>query len=286
VDGLDLILSSDRIIIESEDQLLEGILQLGSEYLGLLRYIHFSFLSFQGMIMFADSFSEPDFLDCLWTGVNRRLNSFFNQHWCSAIISDFPKIFKMFDKERISLLWRGSQDGFRSSIFHDYCDGHANTLTVILDIDGNIFGGFSPIPWGSNNSSLQLDEIDLSLEWNQYRESFLFTLRNQSGLTARIFPVIPNQTEWAIRSESDFGPMLGWDICIADHCNTTRNSWVNLGFVYQNDTFLPGERVLTNSSTFMVKEIEVFEILPNCNVKYPPAFVTEQWQWLSENFQR
>jgi hypothetical protein len=52
----------------------------------------------------------------------------------SRIISDFPEIFAEFRK--FSLLWRGSRDGFKAQELHRRCDGHANTLTVILDTKG------------------------------------------------------------------------------------------------------------------------------------------------------
>jgi uncharacterized coiled-coil protein SlyX len=65
----------------------------------------------------------------------------------SRIVSGFPEIFAEFRK--FSLLWRGSRDGFRAHEFHRRCDGRANTLTVILDTKGNIFGGFTPVEWES-----------------------------------------------------------------------------------------------------------------------------------------
>jgi hypothetical protein len=69
----------------------------------------------------------------------------------SRIISNFPGIFAEFRK--FSLLWRGgSRDGFEAQEFHRRCDGHANTLTVILDTKGNIFGGFTPVEWESPTS--------------------------------------------------------------------------------------------------------------------------------------
>jgi hypothetical protein len=37
----------------------------------------------------------------------------------------------------------------RSRDFHGRCDGHANTLTLILDTGGNVFGGFAPLQWES-----------------------------------------------------------------------------------------------------------------------------------------
>jgi hypothetical protein len=67
----------------------------------------------------------------------------------SVIVSDFPEIFDEFREKRFSLLWRGGRDGFGKHDFHSRCDGHANTLTVIEDTKGNIFGGFTPVEWES-----------------------------------------------------------------------------------------------------------------------------------------
>jgi hypothetical protein len=69
----------------------------------------------------------------------------------SRIISNFPEIFAEFRK--FSLLWRGSRDGFKKEEFHRRCDDHPNTLTVILDTNGNIFGGFTPVKWESENGT-------------------------------------------------------------------------------------------------------------------------------------
>jgi hypothetical protein len=44
-------------------------------------------------------------------------------------------------------MWRGNRDSFGAAEFHLRCDGRANTLTVISDIDENVFGGFTPVEW-------------------------------------------------------------------------------------------------------------------------------------------
>jgi hypothetical protein len=98
----------------------------------------------------------------------------------SQIITNFPKIFAEFRQRRFSLLWRGSRDGFGSTEFHRRRDGHANTLTVILDTKGNIFGGFTPLEWESR-ASWPFNKGDDSLK------SFLFTLKNPHNMTARKF---------------------------------------------------------------------------------------------------
>lgn len=55
--------------------------------------------------------------------------------------------------KEIKLLYRGSDDGFIASKFHELCDEKGSTLTIIKS-DGydRIFGGFTDIPW--KNSSV------------------------------------------------------------------------------------------------------------------------------------
>jgi hypothetical protein len=65
----------------------------------------------------------------------------------SLIIADVPLLFEEFVRKRFKLLWRGNRDGFTAREFHRRCDGRANTLTVISDTDGNVFGGFTPVKW-------------------------------------------------------------------------------------------------------------------------------------------
>jgi hypothetical protein len=95
--------------------------------------------------------------------------------FASLIVADFPALFAEGEKrwlgrdtppgllaefhgKRFALLWRGSRDGFLAKEFHGRCDGHANTLLLILDTQGNIFGGFTPVEWESR-------------AWNVQRES-------------------------------------------------------------------------------------------------------------------
>jgi hypothetical protein len=94
------------------------------------------------------------------------------------IVPQSPPLFEEFRAKRFNLLWRGSRDGFDSTDFHSRCDGHSNTLTVILETKGNIVGGFTPVAWESNC----LIKSDSTLR------SFLFTLRNPYNIAAKRFP--------------------------------------------------------------------------------------------------
>jgi hypothetical protein len=95
----------------------------------------------------------------------------------SLITPQFPPLFDEFRAKCFNLLWRGSRDGFTAQEVHLRCDGCANTLTLVADTDGNIFGGFTPVNWESGNHS----KGDNSLR------SFLFTLRNPHGVPPRKF---------------------------------------------------------------------------------------------------
>jgi hypothetical protein len=58
---------------------------------------------------------------------------------------------------------------FGADDFHNGCDGHANTMTMILDTEGNIFGGFTPVEWETRPWHNKADSR---------QQTFLFTLKN------------------------------------------------------------------------------------------------------------
>ena len=50
---------------------------------------------------------------------------------------------KELNGKKLSLLYRGSRDGFEASDFHSHCGGKPNTFTIVRSKSGNIFGGFT-----------------------------------------------------------------------------------------------------------------------------------------------
>jgi hypothetical protein len=174
--------------------------------------------------------------------------------FASLIVADFPKLFAEFRGKRFTLLWRGSRHGFCAKDFHWRCDGHANTLTLILDTAGNIFGGFTPVEWESRTGTWrQCSKVDPSLK------SFLFTLKNPDNFPARKFALKGGQKDKAINCACSWGPHF-WDIAVSDNCNADTLSSTYLGLSYANDTGQNGPTLFTGSPHFTVKEIEVFEI--------------------------
>jgi hypothetical protein len=153
--------------------------------------------------------------------------------FASLIVSEFPALFAEFRQKRFTLLWRGSRDGFGADDFHGRCDGHANTLTLILDTEGNIFGGFTPVEWESG--FLGTPNADPSLK------SFLFTLKNPHNFPARKFVLKAEKKNDAIWCVSLWGPNF-YDIGVYDNCNGATGSYgSNFGGSYANDTRRDGK---------------------------------------------
>jgi hypothetical protein len=169
----------------------------------------------------------------------------------SLIVPEFPALFAEFRGKRFTLLWRGSRDGFGAREFHRRCDGHGNTLTLILDTKGDIFGGFTPAEWEVGDGQSRADP---SLK------SFLFTLKNPHNFPPRKFALKAEKKNQAIACWDTWGPHF-WDISVSDNCNKGSSSQTGaFGGHYVNDTGLDGLTLFTGSERFTVKEIEVFEI--------------------------
>jgi hypothetical protein len=179
--------------------------------------------------------------------------------WDSAIVTDFPKLFEDFKNKQFTLLWRGSRDGFGVSDFHSRCNWHPNTLTVILDTEGNIFGGFTPVEWESRTPNSEFDWMNL-YKADPSLKSFVFTLKNPHGFPARRFAVIAEKKDGAVYCRSCCGPCFHC-FYVSDNCNANTSSYTTaFGHAYTNDTDLDGTTFFTGSMHFQVKEIEVFEI--------------------------
>jgi hypothetical protein len=176
----------------------------------------------------------------------------------SLIISACPEIFEEFRGKRFWLRWRGSRDGFRASEFHLRCDGHGNTLTVVLDTEGNVFGGFTPVTWKLQNPETSA-RPRIPADDGRDR-SFLFTVKNPHNIPARRFALKSEGQAHAIFCVPGVGPCFGWDFRVCDDCNRTRGNYTTIGRGYVNDTGWEPELVFTGSRHFTVKETEVFEV--------------------------
>jgi hypothetical protein len=108
----------------------------------------------------------------------------------SLTASSFQPLFDEFRGKRFVLLRRGSRDGFDVRDFHKRCDGQANTLTVIFEKKGNVFGGFTLLEWES-----PLDWNLGGTEDNRERSQYERLLRGGARIAHRSI-VIQDANRW------------------------------------------------------------------------------------------
>ena len=186
------------------------------------------------------------------------------------MIENFEKLLKKkyLNGRKWSLLYQGSRDGFRCFDFHSRCDRKPNTLTIVKSSSGNIFGGYTVVPW----KSLNRDGV-----YEYDRNAFIFSLVNKENR-----PLIFEQTLESENNENDendendeaqgsvwfgleVGPIFGYgyDLFIKDRSNTN-DSHSNLGYTYTHPEFPKKcqrtKTILAGTEKFQVNEIEVFQI--------------------------
>jgi hypothetical protein len=261
------ILSNPKLVVLNEDSLFDIVHGLASRdfsYFGLLEFVRFEFVSEvcmrRAFEFLSDEFDSITF--GIWSNLGKRLtlpitppsksDRFFSKPILdSTIISSWPVNFTILQDKDMRLLYRGTRDGFHGTDFHNHCNGHSHTVTLILSTNDCIFGGYTPLTWSSRGGYVP----DPSLE------SFIFTIKNPHNLGARIFNLA--NAIHAIYDNSMYGPTFGGghDFHVCDECHTSNSNYSNFGHTYRNDTGIDGARVLTGASNFTVKEIEVFEVM-------------------------
>jgi hypothetical protein len=170
------------------------------------------------------------------------------------IVPQSPPLFEEFRAKRFNLLWRGSRDGLTAQEFHLRCDGRANTLTLIADTDGNVFGGFTPVKWESSAPG----EKNGHDKGDNSGRSFLFTLRNPHGVPPRKFALKAEWKQEAINCDSAYCAVFGdgWDIYVCNNCNANRYSYTYFGTNWSNSTYANDtafKDFLTGAEYFTVK---------------------------------
>ena len=150
-------------------------------------------------------------------------------------------------KDKWTLLYRGTRDGFGSNDFHSKCDGHNNTL-MIVKANGTsfIFGGFTSINWersGGHKSD---------------PNAFLISLTNKDNQPSKMRQI---NTNHSIYCHSSYGPTFGagFDIYICNAANTTAGSQSKLGVSYEHPQPSQGQSYLAGSNPFQLSEIEVYQ---------------------------
>ena len=165
---------------------------------------------------------------------------------------------------KLRLLYRKSADLLDTNIFHLYCDGNQNTLTLIKTAHGQVFGGFTTQDWGADNGYYKDDS------------AFLFRIKVASNFIKRgtrwendviLAPKIYENKEkddYAIYVNKSYGPTWGYEHDLFLHSGNDIMSSVNSGVTYEGI----GNEICGGTATrhdkgryfFNINEYEVFAL--------------------------
>ncbi|ETN97651.1 hypothetical protein RFI_39878 [Reticulomyxa filosa] len=167
-------------------------------------------------------------------------------------------------ESKVTLLYRGSNDGFGIGTFHQKCNGKGATVTIILsDQLNHVFGGFTNAHWRGGNGNFVHDA-----------GAFVYLLRSGKGDNPQKFTIKSGHEQHAIYNSSSYGLTFGkkvknkkiglitifmfkcggHDLYICNNCNSNTNNSCNPG---SYDGPIDNTR-LAGANTFKVKEIEVY----------------------------
>ena len=150
---------------------------------------------------------------------------------------------------RFELLYRGSRDGMMAVDFHRLCDSKNDTICVIKDTNGNVFGGFADKAWSSQSS------------WVESERSFLFSLKSSMGNHVLKFPVDkgnPHSLNHDPNLMCSFGK---GDLYVVPFSGQSSSS-IQIGKSYQNPSSEFSHYYCTGGcKKFTPQEIEVYQII-------------------------
>ena len=177
----------------------------------------------------------PEFLkSSIIKGDSKNQNLIYN--WIKSIISreqiNFELIFKM------------SENGSNSSIFHQYCNDKGPTLTLILTTQEKKFGGFTPLNWKSEGGFIN----------DSSKQTFIFSLN-----LGKKFELIDNEKS-AIKFDSNNGPNFGNGDIIIYQNMTEGKTYANDKSTFLKDNNLELIAEEGEQQSFNVKEIEVYRV--------------------------
>jgi hypothetical protein len=270
VDTLDEFLRSEELVIESEDWLLDLILDLGDNYRSLLNAVKYEFVSEEGLSKFLSHFDYCDITDEIWKSLMRRLlgekskalslSRYSSTHgqFDSVIVRRIPGVLSVIEETNVRLLYRGSRDGFSAADHDPRVKGHSNLLTLVETTEGWTFGSYTHCKWPDSGWAM-----------DPTAKSFLFTLTNPHKIPPRRFEMTSDQQKhtsylWVGRQ---YMVWIGFQgaIALSSDCNQNSESHCrgfaasNTMLTFENDSGVDGKTLFTGSETFTVKELEIFE---------------------------
>ena len=168
----------------------------------------------------------------------------------SVILNDEEKIIlsECVDPKKplkFNLVFSTQRDGDTSKLFHQNCDGVSPTITIVMDTNGNKFGGYTTSSWGQPSTGAG---------YARDTNAFIF------NLSKKLNQVQPDKLgKNSIYRHNSYGPVFGTNnLSIYDNCKSNTNSYTSVSQDYKTDN----KNLLNNtsSSNFQVSNYEVYRV--------------------------
>ncbi|CAM4790217.1 unnamed protein product [Rotaria magnacalcarata] len=152
--------------------------------------------------------------------------------------------------QRWDLIYKATRDGFDANAFHSRCNNKGPTMTIIQSNNNCLFGGYTTIPWTSDNS------------YRSDTTAFLFTLTNPHDIQPTKYMIGGGTIAYAVHHGDDRGPTFGGghDIYLANSSNSNNSSYIGFPMAYV-DTTGKGNKTFTGAFNFTAADIEVFRLV-------------------------
>lgn len=147
-------------------------------------------------------------------------------------------------KIKFKLIFRGTRDGGKVSIFHKFCDGIPNTLSIIQTTKGYIFGGYNEKKWDSSSGCVTDPN------------AFIFSLDYM-----KVYKPKEGGTGY-IHCASDHGPYFCGTTGMMDNYFTSNNHYEqDINNCYKGGEQNKPYQLNHGEKNFYGFEVEVFQIL-------------------------
>ena len=162
--------------------------------------------------------------------------------------NDFNFIADSIDNNKkftFNLIFKGNVDGDEAKKFHEKCDNKGPTVTVCRALNGNKFGGYTPLSW-KKDGCWQKDDS---------RKSFVFNLDKKSKFVLR--SNYSHALDFHADKCSCFG---GYTLELRDKCMTGKNGKCQ---ACDYEINRPEDLIGVNDENFQCSDFEIYTVTEN-----------------------
>lgn len=148
---------------------------------------------------------------------------------------------------KLTLLYRGSRDGYKAARFHELCDNKGPTISLIRSKCSKVFGGYTSAPWTSIRG------------YKKDEKAFLFSLTSKIKYKAK------DQANNKVGHTPEYLIVFGKpnDLWLKADCDVQKNPYRIAKYIYTLQEDMVGNTVEKQEEaefTFQVQELEVYSV--------------------------